>query len=50
MMSKKPKKPRSARNLNTLDDFLAKEGKREEFEAIAIKEVLGWQIVDAPAL
>ncbi len=46
-MSKKPVKPRSARKLSTLDDFLAKEGKREEFEAVAIKEVLAWQIGEA---
>jgi transcriptional regulator with XRE-family HTH domain len=30
-----------------LDDFLAQEGKREEFEAIAIKELLAWQIAQA---
>ncbi len=46
-MTKKVKKPRSTRKLSTLDDFLAKEGKREEFEAIAVKEVLAWQIGEA---
>jgi DNA-binding Xre family transcriptional regulator len=46
-MSKKPAKSRSVRKLSTLDDFLAKEGKREEFEAVAIKEVLAWQIGEA---
>ena len=46
-MNKKPAKPRSSRKLSTLDDFLAKEGKREEFEAVAIKEVLAWQIGEA---
>jgi antitoxin HicB len=46
-MSKRHKKPRSARKLSTLDDFLAREGKREEFEAIAVKEVLAWQIGEA---
>jgi hypothetical protein len=39
-MTKRAKRPRSARKLSTLDDFLAKEGKREEFEAMAVKEVL----------
>ena len=34
-------------SIGTLDAFLEEEGKREEFEAIAIKEVLAWQIADA---
>ena len=46
-MSKGPKRPRSTRKLTTLDDFLASEGKREEFEAVAVKEVLAWQIGEA---
>ncbi len=46
-MAKKSKKPRSMRKLSTLDDFLAKQGKREEFEAVAVKEVLAWQIDEA---
>ncbi len=46
-MKKKLKKPRNARKLSTLDDFLAAEGKREEFEAVAVKEVLAWQIGEA---
>ncbi len=46
-MAKKRKKTRSARNLNTLDSFLASEGKKEEFEAVAVKEVLAWQIGEA---
>ena len=46
-MAKKTKRTRSARRLSTLDDFLAKQGKREEFEAVAIKEVLAWQIGEA---
>ena len=46
-MAKKAKRPRSTRKLSTLDDFLTKEGKREEFEAVAIKEVLAWQIGEA---
>lgn len=46
-MTKKRKRPRNTRKLSTLDDFLAKEGKREEFEAVAVKEVLAWQIGEA---
>ena len=46
-MAKRAKRPRSARKLGTLDDFLAKQGKREEFEAVAVKEVLAWQIGEA---
>ena len=38
---------RSADKLTTLDDFLKTEGKLEEFEAVAIKEVLAWQIGEA---
>src|SRR5579863_10573675 len=38
---------RSTAKLTTLDDFLAEEGKRDEFEAIAVKEVLEWQIEQA---
>src|SRR5690349_17222181 len=49
MKTKKRKKraARSAANLSTLDDFLAAEGKLEEFEAVAVKEVLAWQIGEA---
>ena len=43
----KQKKPRSTDGLTTLDDFLKKEGRLEEFEAVAIKEVLAWQIAQA---
>lgn len=46
-MKKKKKIKRSIDNLTTLDDFLKNEGKLEEFEAVAIKEVLAWQIVEA---
>lgn len=46
-MKKAAKKPRSTRKLGTLDEFLAGEGKREEFEAVAVKEVLAWQIGQA---
>src|SRR6266576_7321648 len=46
-MKTKKKTPRSAAKFRTLDDFLDSEGKREEFEAVAIKEVLAWQIAEA---
>lgn len=46
-MKKTRKKPRSAAKLSTLDDLLKGEGKRDEFEAVAIKEVLAWQIAEA---
>jgi hypothetical protein len=42
--ARKKKSPRSLAELSTLDDFLKAEGKLEEFQAIAIKEVLDWQI------
>jgi predicted XRE-type DNA-binding protein len=44
---KKRKPPRRADELTTLDNFLAGEGKLEEFEAASIKEVLAWQIGEA---
>ncbi len=44
---KKKKARRSTKDLTTLDDFLKEEGKLEEFEAAAIKEVLAWQIAEA---
>ncbi len=44
---KKKRTRRSADKLTTLDDFLAEEGKLEEFGAVAIKEVLAWQIAEA---
>jgi antitoxin HicB len=43
----KKKRTRSTEKLTTLDDFLKEEGKLEEFEAVAIKEVLAWQIAEA---
>ncbi|MBM3527218.1 MAG: Fis family transcriptional regulator [Alphaproteobacteria bacterium] len=46
-MAKRKKKARTTEKLATLDDFLAEQGKREEFEAVAIKEVLAWQIAEA---
>jgi predicted XRE-type DNA-binding protein len=45
-MRKKTTK-RSTGKLTTLDDFLKEEGKLEEFEAVAIKEVIAWQIAEA---
>ena len=45
---KKTKKvPRSARALGSLDGFLKEEGKLDAFEAVAIKEVLAWQLGEA---
>jgi hypothetical protein len=41
--ARKRKAPRSSAEFSTLDDFLKGEGKLEEFQAIAIKEVLAWQ-------
>jgi antitoxin HicB len=46
-MKKTRKKPRSTAKLSTLDALLKDEGKRDEFEAVAIKEVLAWQIAEA---
>jgi predicted DNA-binding protein (UPF0251 family) len=45
--TKKMKSPRSPTKLSTLDDFLKEDGKLEEFQATAIKEVLAWQIAEA---
>lgn len=49
MTIKKKKKaaPRSASSLSSLDDLLKQDGKLEEFEAVAIKEVLAWQLGEA---
>lgn len=44
---RKNKAPRSVADLSTLDDFLKEEGTFEEFQSIAIKEVLAWQIAEA---
>ena len=46
-MATKKKAVRSTARLRTLDAFLGAEGKRDEFEAIAVKEVLAWQIEQA---
>ena len=45
--AKKKKTPRSSADFSTLDDFLKEEGTFEEFQSIAIKEVLAWQIAEA---
>jgi ribosome-binding protein aMBF1 (putative translation factor) len=47
MTARKKKATRSTAELSTLNDFLREEGKLEEFEAVAIKEVLAWQIAEA---
>ena len=47
MKKKRKKTRRSVSELTTLDDFLEQEGKCEEFEAVAFKEVLAWQIAVA---
>ena len=38
---------RSAKGFATLDAFLDQEGTRDAFQAVAIKEVLAWQIAEA---
>jgi predicted XRE-type DNA-binding protein len=38
---------RSSDDLTTLDDFLDGEGTREAFQALAIKEVIAWQLAQA---
>ena len=46
-MKTKKRVPRSTSGFDTLDDFLKEEGKLEEYQAVAIKEVLAWQIAEA---
>jgi predicted XRE-type DNA-binding protein len=41
------KKPRSTDEFSTLDEFLGEQGTREAFQAVAVKEVLAWQIEQA---
>ncbi len=41
------KTPRSTADLTALDEFLGEQGTREAFRAVAIKEVLAWQIRQA---
>jgi antitoxin HicB len=45
----KAKRRRSIKGFTTLDEVLAKDGTLEEFEAVAIKEVIAWQIKEAMA-
>jgi antitoxin HicB len=47
MTTIKKKKLRSTEDFTTLDGFLETEGTRETFQAVAIKEVLAWQIGEA---
>jgi predicted XRE-type DNA-binding protein len=47
MTARKKKATRSTAKFSTLDDFLREDGKLEEFEAVAVKEVLAWQIAEA---
>jgi antitoxin HicB len=41
------KAPRSTKGFTTFDAFLESEGVRDAFQAVAIKEVLAWQIKQA---
>ena len=41
------KQPRTTEGFATLDDFLEDQGVSEAFQAVAIKEVLSWQIKQA---
>jgi antitoxin HicB len=41
------KKPRSTDGFSTLDDLLGEQGTHEAFQAVAVKEVLAWQIEKA---
>jgi hypothetical protein len=44
---KRPMTRRSAAELGSLDEFLKEQGKLDAFEAVAVKEVLAWQIAEA---
>jgi predicted XRE-type DNA-binding protein len=46
-MKKRRTTRRSATALGALDEFLQQEGTLEAFEAVAVKEVLAWQIAEA---
>lgn len=39
--------PRSIEGFSSLDDMLTEDGALEEFQAVAIKEVLAWQLANA---
>src|SRR3979490_1423751 len=47
MTKARKKTARSLGNLSRLDDFLKEHGKLDDFQAVAIKEVLAWQIAEA---
>ena len=47
MTGKSISRPHHPRLGSSLDEFLAEEGVLEEFEAVAIKEVIAWQIQQA---
>jgi len=47
VVKSKAKKRRSIKGFTTLDEVLAEEGTLGEFEAVAVKEVLAWQIKKA---
>jgi antitoxin HicB len=49
-MKKAKKAPRSPAKFSTLDDLLELDGKLEDFEAVAIKEVPAWQLIEAMRL
>ncbi len=44
------RQPRTTEGFAALDDFLGEQGTREAFQAVAIKEVLAWQIKQAMEL
>ncbi len=44
------KEPQTTEGFVTLDDFLGEQGTREAYQAVAIKEVLAWQIKQAMEL
>lgn len=48
-MTSTSKKPRRPHRGSKLDDFLKEEGVLEEFQAVAIKEVIAWQLQQAMA-
>ena len=47
MASEQKGKKRSVSELSSLDSFLGEMDKLEEFQSVAIKEVLAWQIEEA---
>jgi DNA-binding Xre family transcriptional regulator len=44
---KRKRSARSSAGLSSLDSVLKDQGKLDEFQAIAIKEVLAWQLLEA---